>query len=793
MRISEHWLREWVAPKLDVAALAQRLTVGGLEATIFGRAAPVLSRVIVGEIRSVQPHPGADRLRVCAVGVGGGKSVTVVSGAENIRAGLKVAIALPGAQLSTGRAVQVAEIRGVRSAGVLCSAVELGIGESADALLMLDADARPGQTLERYLRLDDMVLEIELTPNRGDCLSIAGLAREVAALTGARLEKPRFPRVRTRSRRKLPVKLLAGAGCPRYCGRVIEGINSRATSPLWMVERLRRSGVRSIGPVVDVTNYVMLELGQPMHAFDLDCLARHIEVRPARDREALTLLDGSERQLTTDTMVIADAKRAVALAGIMGGRDSGVSDTTCDIFLESAHFNPETVGRTARGLGLHTESSYRFERGVDPQLQRIAIERATILLLDIVGGRPGPVLDKGLARFMPKRRPVSLRQQRVARVLNFAPAPSTVQRILRNLGMQLVKTGEGWRVTAPSYRFDIEREVDLIEEIARVYGYERLPSRMPRISMGSRTAGESRVPSSRLKAVLVDRDYQEVITYSFVDPLLQALIVPSAPALKLANPISAEMAVMRLSLWPGLLQTVMYNRNRQQGRLRFFELGRCFVPTTKGLVQEPMVGGIVSGPRLREQWGAPPQEVDFYDLKGDVEALLELTGGTETLRFTPARHPGLHPGQQARVRLNGQDQGWLGALHPEVAAKLELVGPVLLFELQVSAVQQGRLPAYREVSRFPSVRRDLALIVDETVSAREVMECIAGAAGELLIDLQLFDQYRGKGIDSGRKSLALALTLQDYSRTLTEEAVETVVGRVIETLQSRLGAELRKK
>lgn len=793
MKISEHWLREWVAPKLDVAALAQRLTLGGLEVSSFARAAPALSQVIVGEIRSVQPHPEADRLRVCRVDVGGGKTLAVVSGADNIRAGLKVAVALPGARLPTGRSVQTSEIRGVRSLAMLCSAAELGLGESGDTLLILDGNARPGQALERYLHLDDMVLELELTPNRGDCLSVAGIAREIAALTGARLKKPRLRKVRTRNRRTLPLKLLAGADCPRYCGRVIEGIDPRASSPLWMIERLRRSGLRSIGPVVDVTNYVMLELGQPMHAFDLDRLARHIEVRQARDREALTLLDGSERQLVAGTLVIADAKRVVALAGIMGGRDSGVSDTTRDIFLEGAHFNPETVGRTARGLGLQTESSYRFERGVDPQLPRIAIERATTLLLGIVGGRPGPVVDKGLAKFMPKRSPVTLRPQRVARVLNFVPTPGSAQRILRSLGMRVAKTGGGWRVTAPSYRFDIEREVDLIEEIGRIHGYERLPSRMPRVSMGSRAASESHVPVSRLKEVLVDRDYQEVITYSFVDPSLQALIAPSSPALRLANPISAEMAVMRLSLWPGLLQTLAYNRNRQQGRLRFFELGRCFVPSGKGLVQEPMLGGVVTGPVLREQWGAPLREADFYDLKGDVEALLDLTGNTEGFRFTPGKHPGLHPGQQARVSLDGEEQGWLGALHPEVATKLELFGPVLLFELKASALQQGRMPSYREVSRFPSIRRDLALVVDEKVSARQVTECVAEVAGALLVDLQLFDQYRGKGIDSGRKSLALALTLQDYSRTLTEEAVETVVGRVIETLQSHLGAELRKK
>ncbi len=792
MKISERWLREWVSPKLDTAALARRLTLAGLEVGALSPAAPPLAGIVVGAIRSVRPHPRAERLQLCSVEVGGHRLIEVVCGASNARPGIKVAVALPGTKLPSGTAIEATDIQGVRSEGMLCSAAELGLSNSADSLLVLDGGARLGEPITRSLALDDSVLEIDLTPNRGDCLSVAGIAREVAALTGQRLRAPSIRRAPARSRRVLPIKLLAAADCPSYVGRVIEGITPAVVSPAWMVERLRRSGLRSIGPVVDVTNYVMLELGQPMHAFDLERLAGRIEVRRAAEAERLSLLDGSAARLGPGVLVIADAQRPVALAGIMGGLDSGVGADTHNLFLESAYFSPQTVARGARALGLQTESSYRFERGVDPQLQRTAIERATRLLLEVVGGRPGPVITAAVARFLPKRKPVNLRAARLAQVLDLELPRARVERILRALGMRVAKSASGWRVTPPSYRFDIEREVDLIEEVARIHGYEKLPSRMPRIIMGSRVVAEREVSESRLKAVLIDRDYQEAITYSFVDPGLQRLLAPGPDPLSLANPISAEMAVMRVSLWPGLLQTIVHNRNRQQERVRLFELGRCFLTTGNGVREEPRLAGAATGPEARPQWGLEARDRDFYDLKGDVEALCEATGDLGAFRFGSGAHPALHPGQQATITCGGEEIGWLGALHPEVAAKLDLSVPVLVFELQASALQQGRLPTYTEVSRFPAIRRDLAVVVDEQVPAQAVLECIARSAGGLLVDLQLFDQYRGKGIDSGRKSLALALTLQDYSRTLTEDVVESIMGRVIETLQSCLRAELRK-
>jgi phenylalanyl-tRNA synthetase beta chain len=793
MKISEQWLREWVSPKLDTAELAECLTLGGLEVGSLEPAAGPLQGIVVGKILDVRPHPNAERLRLCSVDAGQEQSLEIVCGADNAAPGVKAPVALPGTRLPNGSLIERSEIRGVESQGMLCSAVELGLAESASGLLLLANKAAVGTDVTRYLKLDDTIYEIELTPNRGDCLSVAGIAREVGALTGARLKESAGRRVRAKTRRTFRVKLKAGQDCPRYVGRVIEDVNPAARTPDWMVERLRRAGVRSINPVVDVTNYVMLELGQPMHAFDLDLLAGHIEVRHAREKERLKLLDGTEAILEAGTLVIGDKDRAVALAGIMGGLESAVSERTRNIFLESAYFNPETIAGRARGLGLQTESSYRFERGVDPQLQGKAIERATALLQKIVGGRPGSTVEVKLERYIPQRASVSLRRQRIAKVLDVELPASQIQRVLGRLGMRVSRNATGWRVTPPSWRFDIEREIDLIEELARVHGYERLPTRTPRMAADTVFRSERLVPLERFKTVLVDRDYQEVITYSFVDPELQALIAPDQTGLKLLNPISSDMSVMRVSLWPGLLQSVRYNRNRQQQRLRLFEVGRHFVRQRGTTRQDVLLGGAVTGAALPEQWGLPGRDADFFDAKGDVEALLRATGYAGAFGFASSSHPALHPGQQARILKDGVEIGRLGALHPELTVRLDLEVPVFLFELTIFALQQARIPRFREVSRFPAIRRDLAVVVDVAIPAQAVLDCVAKSAGELLVDLQLFDEYRGEGIDSGRKSLALGLTLQDSSRTLKEEVVDSVVGRVIHSLESGLGAELRKK
>ena len=788
MKISEKWLREWVSPKLDTRALADRLTMAGLEVGAIESVAPVLDRVVVGEIVSVAPHPSADKLRLCRVNVGKGKKLDIVCGAANAAPGMKAPVALEGAVLPGGMKIRQAEVRGVMSAGMLCSASELGLAESADGLLSLDEDARPGASIADYLGLDDVTLEIDLTPNRGDCLSIAGIARELAALTGAKIKSPAIKPVSARLRRKISVKLDASQDCPRYVGRVMSDINPSAVTPMWMKEKLRRGGIRSIHPVVDVTNYVMLELGQPIHAFDLDKLHGAIHVRHAAKNESLVLLDGNTIKVEPGSLLIADDRQALALAGIMGGLHSAVSDSTRHLFLESAWFRPETISVRARSQGLQTDSSQRFERGVDPDLQRRAMERATSLLLGIVGGKPGPVIEQTAGRHLPRAVSIALRVDRVERLLGMNVPAGIIESILKRLGMKLKKSRSNWIVTPPSYRFDIEREADLIEEIARIHGYDKLPTRHPRIPMSARPVAESGVSEPRLRAALMDRDYQEVVTYSFVDPKIQALLDPGIPPLALANPISADMAVMRTSLWPGLLQTILYNQNRQQTRVRLFEIGRSFLPRGHDVVQERMLGGAVYGDALAEQWGAARRAVDFYDAKADIEALFSLAGMGGEVLFRPGKHPALHPGQTAEIQYHGQPVGLLGLLHPAIQAHLGLSQPVVLYEFRLSSLGGERIPIFKEFSRFPSIRRDIAIMVNETIPAQAVLDCVQKTAGSLLVNLELFDEYRGKGIDSGRKSLALGLTLQHSSRTLNEADVEQVMTEVVSTLGTELGA-----
>ncbi len=794
MKISEQWLREWVPTRIGSRALAERLTMAGLAVEAVLPVGPQLEHVVVGEILSVRPHPAADRLRICEVSVGKKSVLNIVCGAANAAAGLKVPVALPGAILPDGTRIARSEIRGAGSEGMLCSARELGMEDSTEGLMVLDRDARPGADFAKVLHLDDQQLDLDLTPNRGDCLSIAGLARELAALTGTAARGPAPKRVPVKSRRRLRIVIEARVDCPRYQGRVIEGIDTRAATPLWLRERLRRSGVRSIHPVVDVTNYVMLELGQPLHAFDLEKLSGAITVRHVRAGETLTLLDGKTVAAPDGTLVIADAKRAHALAGIMGGSDSAVAAGTTTIFLESAYFRPDTIAARARQLGLHTDSSHRFERGVDPDLQGRALERASELILSIAGGSAGPVVEQTARRHLPVRTPVGLRAARMEKLLGTRIAPQETSAILKSLGMRSARTAAGWRVTPPSWRFDIARECDLIEEVARIRGYGTLAPVLPAAPLRVGSVAEGHVSADRLRAMMVDRDYQEAITYSFVDPAVQSVIEPGAPAFVLANPIAADMAAMRTSLWPGLLKAVQYNLNRQQSRVRLFEIGRRFLPGTAGRSrEEPCLAGVAAGPALAQQWGAQSRSVDFFDLKGDVEALLSLGGASKCYSFEPHVHPALHPGQAAAV-LDGDRRviGLLGALHPEIQARFGLDLPVILFEFDLKALELAQIPAFREVSRYPAIRRDIAVVVKEDISARSVLDCVAQVAGKLLANLELFDEYRGEGIDSGRKSLALGLTLQDSSRTLKEEEIEVLMGQVVSTLASRLGAHLRQ-
>jgi phenylalanyl-tRNA synthetase beta chain len=778
---------------MDVKKLSDRLTMSGLEVAAIHPVAPVLDHILVGEIVSVMPHPSAERLFLCRVDIGKKKILDIVCGAANATAGMKIPVALEGAVLATGVKIKRAEIRGITSYGMLCSVVELGLGESGGELMNLGKEAVVGEPLTDFLGIDDVVLEIDLTPNRGDCLSVSGIAREISALTVAKVKSPPNKPVSPKHRQKIPVMLHAPKDCPHYVGRIISDINPKAVTPMWMSERLRRSDIRIIHPVVDVTNYVMLEFGQPMHAFDFEKINGAIRIRYSQPQERLVLLDGKEIDLIQGSLVIADNQQPLALAGIMGGLFSAVSDSTCNIFLESAWFRPETIATLSRNMTLQTESSQRFERGVDPALQRPAIERATKLLLEIMGGKPGPVIEQSAHRFLPPIRSIKFRLARVERILGAKVSPKNIENILKRLGMKLKKTGSTWTVTPPSYRFDITHEVDLIEEIARVHGFDKLPSSRPRIEMATKPIPEIAISETRLRTVLIDRDYQEVITYSFIDPGNQALIDPGVNPLRVANPISVDMAVMRTTLWPGLLQAIRYNLNRQHTRVRLFEIGRTFFPMRNSVVQNKMLGGAVCGGAQTKQWGVRDRGIDLFDVKADVEALLGLIANPEDFAFNAGHHPALHPGQSAEIGQQGRKIGMLGVLHPGIQLQLELEQPVVLFELDLSLLKRtGNSLIFNEFSKFPSIRRDIAVIVAEKIPAQAVIDCVRKVAGKLLVNLELFDEYRGKGIDSGRKSLAVGLTFQDSSRTLNEDEAERIKAEVIAALGAELGAQARQ-
>ncbi len=788
MKFSEQWLREWVNPDISREQLCGQLTMAGLEVDAVKPVAPEFSGVVVAEIVSAEPHPDADKLQVCKVDAGQDEPLQIVCGASNARVGIKIPAALVGAVLPGDFRMKQAKLRGVASFGMLCSAKELGLAEEAAGLFELPPNAEPGRDLRDCLQLDDVTIELGLTPNRGDCLSLAGVAREVGVLNCLPVQTPIGAAVPVVHEHTFPVHVDSEEACPRYVGRVIRGIDPATETPLWMQERLRRSGLRSLGAVVDVTNYVMLELGQPMHAFDLDRLSGGIQIRRARPDETLVLLNEQLITLREDSLVIADEDGPLALAGIMGGAASAVRDTSRNIFLESAFFSPAVLAGQARKYGLHTDSSHRFERGVDPDLQSRAIERATALLIDISGGEAGPVTDITVVEQLPRSPAILLREQQIARLLGTGIAGEETEQILSRLGMQVERQADGWQVTPPGYRFDISLEVDLVEELARIHGYENLPSVRPVAALAMRACPESQLPLETLRHILTTRGYQEVITYSFVDPEIQQLLTPDCKPVALANPISSDMAVMRTSLWTGLLQTVAYNLNRQQSRLRVFETGLRFVPGKSGVRQEKMLAGAICGTADPEQWGTASHEVDFFDLKGDIEALTNQL----PLQFHAETHPALHPGQSACIYLHDKPIGWLGLLHPSVEKKLDLSCPVVVFELLLAEIQGRPLPAFEEISRYPAIRRDLAVIVDDETEAEAVLQCVRQSAGKLLQSICLFDVYQGKGIDSGRKSLALGLTLQHYSRTLEDEEIDTLVHRVVDAIEQKLGGTLRE-
>jgi phenylalanyl-tRNA synthetase beta chain len=790
MKVSENWLREWVSPSIATEEIASQLTMAGLEVDGIEDLTPSFSKVVVGEITAIEQHPDADKLRVCQVN--DGESVSqVVCGAPNARLGIKVPFAQVGAVLPGNFKIKKAKLRGVESFGMLCAETELEIGTDNDGIMELPLDAPVGKSIAEYLDLNDKVIELDITPNRGDCFSMLGVAREMGVLNQLDVAVPNTTAIASVNSDTFAVTLSASKDCPSYAGRVIRNVDMSVPSPLWMQEKLRRAGLRSIDAVVDVTNYVLLELGQPMHAFDLAKLNGSIDVRFAKEGEKLTLLDDQEIVLKEGSLVIADQSGPQALAGIMGGKDTSVTSTTTDVFLESAFFTPHLIAGRARLYGLHTDTSLRYERGVDFAGQSRAIERATALLLMIVGGEPGPVVEVADNVNLPDRSAVTLRKARITRVLGLEFTDAEVEENLTRLGMDVAATAEGWIVNPPSWRFDVAIEADLLEELARLYGYNRLPVSAPNVALSLKEGDESKVELSTLRDDLISRGYSEAITYSFIAPELLEKFEPDATPVELINPISADMAVMRTSLWPGLVSTITHNLNRQQESVSFFESGLRFVKTGVNLVQDKMLAGAICGWREAENWVNKPGKVDFYDIKGDVEALLSHTCEAHAFSFEARQHSALHPGQSAAIVKEGEVVGWVGAMHPQLQQQLGLTEPVFLFEIELASIQTAKLPEFSELSKFPEVRRDIAVIVDEAVTSNQVMNVIRKEAGEKLTDLTLFDIYRGKGIEIQRKSLAMGLTFRDSSRTLKDEEINKIIDQVIESLHASCGATLR--
>lgn len=783
MKFSENWLRTFVNPALDSEQLDHVLTMAGLEVEALEKVAPDFSHVVVGQILSAEKHPDADRLQICRVDVGLAEPLLIVCGASNARPGLKVPCAMVGAALP-GFNIKQAKVRGIDSFGMMCSSKELGLAEESSGLLELPEDAPVGQDIRSYLDLDDRLFTLKLTPNRSDCLSIFGVARDVAALTGASLSPLQIPDAAVQHQAQKKVVVEQPAACPRYCGRIIQGVNASAATPAWMLRRLERGGLRSISAVVDITNYVLLEMGQPLHAFDLAKLAGDVRVRMARADEKIDLLNGQSAQLQPDMLVISDDNGAIALAGIMGGATTAVSEHTTDIFLESAFFAPSVIAGKARRLGFSTDSSFRFERGVDFAATRQALERATLLVVEICGGEVGPVTEQ--AAQLPARNAIRLRVSKARAILGIPLDQGIVSDVLERLQFQCSTAGDEFQVTPPSYRFDLAIEEDLVEEIVRMHGYEHVPALPPQFALSMLPAVESRLRVADLRRDLVAADYHEAVTYSFVDEAWERNLQGNEAPIRLRNPIASNMSVMRSGLWGGLLDALLYNLNRKQERVRLFELGACFAAAGEGFAEVTRVAGLCYGSVAPEQWSEDAREVDFYDLKADVET---LTRGRA--RYEAAQHPALHPGQSARVMLDGRCIGWLGGLHPQWQQHYQLPRGVMLFELEVAPLLEHGLPSFSGMAKFPPVRRDLALVVDENVPAQALLDAMLEARAVLVNEIALFDQYRGKGVPEGQKSLAFRVVMQDTQKTLTDEEVDVTMAQLVSAAAQKFGAELR--
>lgn len=791
MKVSEHWLREWVNPPLISQELAEQLTLAGLEVAAITPVGGSFTQVIVGQIVAIEPHPNASRLQVCHVDIGAAMPLTIVCGAKNPRVGLKVAVAQVGAQLANNVLIKEAALRGVMSQGMLCSSSELLLSESAEGILELPHDAPIAKDLRDYLQLDDHCFDVHITPNRGDCLSVKGLARDIAAITASPFTSVLIDKTPVLISDKMPIQLEAPELCPHYCGRIIRGINPHALTPLWLAERLRRSGLRCIHPVVDISNYVMLELGQPLHAFDLAKLDTTICVRLAKTGEKLTLLDDKTVVLDNISLVIADKTQVHAIAGVMGGLHSAVSATTQDIFLESAFFTPAAIAGRARHYGLNSDAAYRFERGVDPAITEIALERATQLLLQIVGGKAGPIQQvKQPSEPSPA---ILFHLAHLKKCLGFSVPEKQIALLFQHLGIDFIPTKEQdvWQVTAPTWRFDLALEVDLMEEVARITGYQKIPLAMPYASLKFLPQPDNQFPLSRIKKLLVDRGYHEAINYSFTAAKLQNLIDPQQ-SLRLLNPLSHELSVMRTSLWPGLLNSLRYNQQRQCLSLRLFETGLCFQYHDNELQQIDYLAGVASGDNLPEQWGITNTPLDFFTIKSDIEALFALTGQLTEIQFMPGSHPALHPGQSACLQQAGKVIGHVGALHPKLMAELDLIGPVYCFELLTTALTNVTLAYFKRFSKFPLVRRDLAFWIDEKYPAQTILDKAKVEGGEWLNHCYVFDVYYDKVSEKKKRSLALALYWQHPARTLVDTEVDALMQKLIATLQSSFAIQLRE-
>lgn len=796
MKFSESWLRTWTNPEIDTDELIAQLTMAGLEVDGVEAAAADFSGVVVAEITDVSAHPDAEKLRVCQVNIGQSEPVQIVCGAPNAAVGLKAPCATVGAVLPGDFKIKKAKLRGVESNGMLCGADEIGFESKIDGLWELPKDAPVGTDLNQWLELDDQVIEVDLTPNRADCFSIQGVARDVALINGAELKSPVGSAIAPTTGNEFPIKIKATQECPRYLGRVINNVDLSVESPVWLQERLRRSGIRVIDPVVDVTNYVMLELGQPLHAFDLDTLSGGIQVRMAQkdkgQKEKLTLLDGKEVELAEDVLLIADKDKALAMAGIMGGEGSGVSTTTQNILLESAFFAPSAITGKARQYGLHTESSMRFERGVDPELQSVAIERATELLLEIVGGEAGPVMDHSSESDLPAREPIELRKARLELLIGRQYESAEVSRILSGLGCEVLESSDTtWKIKPPSWRFDLQIEVDLIEEVARIVGYNNIEAKPIEANLQLGRSPEQALKTSSLVDQLVSRGFREVVTYSFISPEMANSVLDQNQQVALQNPLASDLSVMRPSLIPGLLSVVSRNLARQESRLRIFEAGLNFSKDASSEIQQvPSLSALICGSQNPENWSEEIADASFYDLKAELDALARLSG--KSLEYKPQQELSyLHPGQSAKVLVDDKEIGCIGAVHPQLLKEMDIGVATYVFEVALEALQQADLPGFVAPSKFPGVRRDIALLLDREISADQLIGEIKSIASELLTNIRLFDIYTGQGIDNNKKSVALGLTFRDSSRTLEEEEISLAVSDIVSGLEQRLDAQQR--